>query len=146
AGIGKLPETIALRTIVVRMKRRSADEKVAKLRRRQVLPEATALRTRIKAWGEANVVALTDAEPEMPEELDDRAADIWEPLVAIGDRAGGSWPRRSREAARTLFAARRSDETTIGSRLLADIQLVFGDSEGLASGDLAARLAALEGA
>jgi len=33
---------------------------------------------------------LADAEPVMP--LEDRAADVWEPLIAIADLAGGEWP------------------------------------------------------
>ncbi len=146
AGIGKLPETVAMRSIVVRMRRRAPDEPVAKLRRRQVAPEADALRSRLETWAAANITALAEAEPHMPDELDDRAADIWEPLVAIADRAGGDWPGRARGAARELFGTRRDDEATIGVRLLADCRTAFGDVEALASGDLAVRLAAVEGA
>jgi Protein of unknown function (DUF3631) len=146
AGIGKLPETVALRTIVVRMKRRAPDEQVEKLRRRQVAPEADALRAQLVVWAAANLTTLADAEPEMPDELDDRAADIWEPLVAIADQAGGDWPARARDAAKALFGARRDDEATIGVRLLADCRDVFGEVEGFASGDLAGKLATLEGA
>jgi hypothetical protein len=146
AGIGKLPETVALRSIVVRMKRRAPNEPVAKLRRRQVAPEADMLRSRLEAWAAAHLAVLADAEPDMPDELDDRAADIWEPLVAIADAAGGDWPARARDAAKALFGARRDDEATIGVRLLADARDVFGDTQGFASGDLAGRLAAIEGA
>jgi Protein of unknown function (DUF3631) len=146
AGLGRLPETVEQRSIIVRMKRRAPDEPVAKLRRRQVGPEAEALRSRLEAWAAANVEALAVIEPDMPCELDDRAEDIWEPLVAIADRAGGDWPARARDAARALFGARRTDEATIGVRLLADIRAVFGDAEALASGDLAGKLAAIEGA
>ena len=31
--------------------------------------------------------------------LEDRAADTWEPLIAIADLAGGDWPTRARTAA-----------------------------------------------
>jgi Protein of unknown function (DUF3631) len=146
AGIGKLPETVALRTIVVRMKRRAPDEPVAKLRRRQVAPEADALRARLEAWAATNITALAEAEPDMPDELDDRAQDIWEPLVALADLAGGDWPERARAAARELFGTRRDDEATIGVRLLTDARDAFGVVDGLASGDLAGRVAAVEGA
>ena len=103
-------------------------------------------RARLEAWATANLTALAEAEPEMPDELDDRAADIWEPLVAIADLAGGDWPTRHVDAAKALFGARRDDEASIGVRLLTDVRDVFGDAEGLASGDLAGRLAAIEGA
>jgi hypothetical protein len=145
AGIGRLPETVEQRSIVVRMKRRSATEKVARLRRRQVGPEAAVLRGRIASWATANVAALEHAEPALPDELDDRAQDIWEPLMAIADAAGGEWPARARAAALTLFAARRDDEATIGVRLLTDIHAAFGDDRALSSGDLAGRLAEIEG-
>jgi hypothetical protein len=146
AGLGKLPETIEQRSIVVRMKRRTPDETVAKLRRREVKPEAEAVRRRLEAWARLNIASLATAEPEIPDELDDRAGDIWEPLLAIADAAGGDWPERARDAARTLFGARRADEETIGVRLLRDIRAVFEDDQALASGDLAAKLATLEGA
>jgi hypothetical protein len=146
AGLGKLPETVEQRSIVVRMKRRAPGETVAKLRRRQVGPEADALRIRLEAWAAANVSALAGAEPLVPDELDDRAGDVWEPLLAIADAAGGDWPKRARDAAIALYGARRADEQTIGVRLLRDVWEAFGDDAGLASGDLAARLGAIEGA
>jgi Protein of unknown function (DUF3631) len=146
AGLGKLPETIEQRSIVVRLKRRTADEPVAKLRRRHVAHEADALRSRSEAWATANLDVLSDANPVMPDELSDRAQDIWEPLIAIADLAGGDWPARARAAALALFSARRDDEASIGIRLLSDIRDVIGTFAGLASGDLAKRLAEIEGA
>jgi hypothetical protein len=145
AGLGKLPETIEQRSIVARMKRRAPGETVDKLRRRQVGPEADALRARLEAWASRHLESLTAAEPEIPEELDDRAGDVWEPLFAIADAAGGDWPTRARDAARALYGARRTEEATIGVRLLADIRDVFNTDAGLASGDLADRLGTLEG-
>ena len=46
---------------------------------------------------------LRDAWPDMPDGITDRAADVWEPLIAIADRAGGDWPDRAR-------ARRRRDQ------------------------------------
>jgi hypothetical protein len=146
AGLGKLPETVEQRSIVERMKRRAPGETVAKLRRREVAPEAAALRARLEEWASAHVESLMHAEPAIPDELDDRAGDVWEPLLAIADAAGGEWPERARTAARTLYGARRADEETIGVRLLRDVRAVFGDDEVLASGDLAAGLGVIEGA
>lgn len=36
--------------------------------------------------------------PVMP--VEDRAADTWEPLVAVADLAGGAWPEAARAAYR----------------------------------------------
>ena len=40
--------------------------------------------------------------PPMP--VEDRAADTWEPLVAVADLAAGGWPTRARTAAELLTA------------------------------------------
>ena len=36
--------------------------------------------------------------------VEDRAADTWEPLVAVADLAGGDWPELARHAAIVLTA------------------------------------------
>ena len=66
-----------------------------------------------------------DAEPALPEELSDRAADIWEPLFAIADLAGGDWPERSRAAALVLSAGVNVEDGSLGVLLLKDIKAVL---------------------
>ena len=58
--------------------------------------------------------------------LEDRAADTWEPLIAIADLAGGPWPAQARDAALVL-AADQDTEARISDRirLLADIRAAF---------------------
>ena len=68
-------------------------------------------------------------EAAVPEELSDRAQDVWEPLVAIADMAGEGWAERARAAAVDLYAARDQDGESIGRRLLADVRAVFDDPE-----------------
>jgi hypothetical protein len=48
------------------------------------------LRDRLLVWAVRQLDDLADAQPDMP--VEDRAADTWEPLVAIADAAGGDWP------------------------------------------------------
>ena len=38
-------------------------------------------------------------EPDLPNCIQDRAADCWEPLLVVADEAGGDWPSRARAAA-----------------------------------------------
>lgn len=71
---------------------------------------------------EANADALRAAEPDVPEALSDRAADAWEPLLAIADLAGGDWPRCARNAAVILSGGEDADETSRGIQLLAAIR------------------------
>ena len=51
---------------------------------------------------EARLQRLRDARPVTPNALSDRAADVWEPLIAIADDAGGDWPSPA-AAASTRF-------------------------------------------
>jgi Protein of unknown function (DUF3631) len=48
--------------------------------------------------------AIASARPEIPPGLSDRKADIWEPLLAVADLAGGKWPEVARTAAEGLSA------------------------------------------
>ena len=99
AGIGELPATVADRSVAILLKRKAPDEPVARFRRREVERATEPLLDRIHAWADANLDLLREARPEIPDALDDRAADGWEPLLAIADLAGGIWPERARWAA-----------------------------------------------
>lgn len=155
AGIGDLPGTIADRSIRISLKRRDF-EKVERFRRRQGEREAQVVRARLKRWasgkssnGGTMLDRLTVAAPDIPAELDDRAADVWEPLLAISDELGGDWPVRAREASISLMADRRSmrdTETQDAFLLLADIRTVFDalGADRVPTSDLIASLAELD--
>lgn len=80
----------------------------------------------------------------MPDEVKDRDADVWEPLIAIADVAGGQWPSRARVAAVALVADAKRKPPSLGIRLLADIRKVFGDEDQLATDDLLSQLHGLD--
>jgi hypothetical protein len=126
AGIGKLPDTIADRAVPIELRRRRQGEHVERFRQRKVEPEAVPLHSAAAAWAKANLTALADAEPELPDELDDRAQDIVEPLLAIAEAVGGEWPERARHAAVALLTGEhRDDAESLGVRLLRDIRVTF---------------------
>lgn len=126
AAIGKLPDTLMDRSVVIEMKRKAPSEKLQKLRRRQ-REALAALPRQCARWAADNVKALSDREPELPDDLDDRAADNWEPLLAIADQAGGPWPERARATALLLSGGRADSAETgdAGVQLLADVRAVF---------------------
>ena len=66
--------------------------------------------------------ALRDADPAVPTELNDRAADNWRPLLAIADRAGSQWPEKARRAALELSAVKAGEADTMRTLLLSDIR------------------------
>jgi hypothetical protein len=131
AAIGELPDTIMDRAVVVRMRRRAPGEQVDPYRTRRDAPPLNGLRERLSAWARAHLRELQHATPAMP--LEDRAADTWEPLIAIADLAQGDWPARARHAAQAMTAAevQHEEDTAASVRLLADLREVFGAAEAL---------------
>ncbi len=126
AAIKTLPDTVTDRAVVINLKRRRPGETVARFRIRRDSPPLLDLRARLTAWvreGE-RLTALGDAEPEMPESIEDRQQDAWEPLIAIADAAGGDWPGKARKACVQLCTqADGVDDDDI--QLLADIEDIF---------------------
>ncbi len=70
---------------------------------------------------------LAQARPSLPDPLGDRAADGWEPLLAIADAAGGTWPQRARDAALALSEelSEDMDEASLHVLMLADCRAAF---------------------
>ena len=133
AGIGDLPDTILTRSVIIRMRRRAPDERIQAYRRRVHSAEGHVLRDRLASWAETVAGGLTDAWPAMPDGITDRDADVWEPLLAIADAAGGEWPDRARVAAVALVALSKAGTPSLGIRLLADLHQVFGDHDSLST-------------
>ena len=143
AGIGSLPDTVTDRSIQIALKRRAPHEPVHRFRLRHAPRVGAPLRAQLAAWRGTALEVLRDAEPEIPRALDDRGADVWEPLLAIADLAGGDWPRRARRAATVLSGRVSVDDDTLAVRLLHDIRYVFTD-ETLGSAALVHRLVSLQ--
>ena len=80
------------------MKRRAPNEIVQPFRTRDGIALRD-LRDRIAAWAQEHIDTLKNQEPEMPAGIVDRPADVWEPIIIIGDAAGEPWASRLRSAA-----------------------------------------------
>ena len=145
SGIGELPGTLADRAIDVVLKRRTAMEHVEPFRFRKARAASEPLRARLMEWA-ASATRLQDARPETPPELDDRAADGWEPLCAIADLAEGDWPNRARAAAVALSTGAAREDESLGVQLLTDTRAVMGDRDRISSAELVRRLSALDAA
>jgi uncharacterized protein DUF3631 len=143
AGLGQLPDTILTRSIVIRMRRRAPHEQVEPYRLRTHEPEGHRLRDRLQDWAEQIRPSLL-TNPSMPDGVSDRNADVWEPLLAVADAAGGLWPERARVSAVTLVTDTKRDNGSLGIRLLTDIRTVFGLRDSLATVDIIEALIDLE--
>jgi hypothetical protein len=106
AGIGKLPDTIADRSIPIIMARRKRGQHVEKFRARDAEVIAKPIAAALEAWAarQQTLARLRNALPVIPDALGDRAADIREPLLAIADTASGEWPGMARSALVELCA------------------------------------------
>ena len=142
AGIGKLAATLRDRSITIAMRRKKPHERVAKLRARDT-DAFVILRRKALRWTGDNLEQLKAATPKIPEGLNDRAADNWEPLLAIAELAGGEWPKLAQTAATALSKDVEGD--TIKTQLLADIRTAFGNLEQITTKALVETLIADEG-
>jgi putative DNA primase/helicase len=140
ATIRALADTLEDRAIVVTLQRKPKAVAVARLRKRDS-EDFTALRRQAARWAADNFEKLTDPDSDVPEVLNDRAADNWRPLLAIADLAGDRWPQRAREAA-CLLSGDGHESSSINVELLADTKKAFGDEEAMSSADLVAALVA----
>ncbi len=146
ASIGKLPDTLQDRSIVIGMRRRSAQESVERMRFDKVRVELDPLRQKIARWALDHHAAIALADPDIPKGLDDRAADNWRPLFAIADAAGADWPTKARIAATALSGARGEDDESVRTMLLMDIQDIFSQrrADRIASAEIVSNLAERE--
>jgi hypothetical protein len=144
AGIGPLPDTVTDRAIVIHMARRAPGEPIERLR----LSELQKLAAPIRDGLAANLRDRTlTARPVVPAELNDRAANGWEALLAIAEAAGEAWSERARAAAVALSSDGVADDENIAIMLLNDIRTVFRDANAaqLWTVELLDALVAIEG-
>ena len=109
------------RGIKIRMTKAPSDNRPAKL-----TANAEEAAGKAKIWLERWAGQVRDevaaAQPEVPEGLEGRAEQIWIPLLAIADAAGGEWPARARAACRELALAEPQGDD------IADQFAAFADS------------------
>ncbi len=142
AGIGKLPGTVVDRSIPILLHRRIQGENVERFRRRHVENEAKQIYDDIVNWLKGSQIAITVE--NIPDQIDDRAADCWEPLLAIADAAAGIWPEEARKAAIALMNGESRNDDSLGIQLLSDIQKVFDYVSEIPSSELVEKLNELD--
>ena len=79
-------------------------------------------------WRDDHLANLRNADPDM-DGMFGRIAQVWRPLLAVADAAGGDWPRLARHAASSLANQTNAIASgdTLGVQLLRDIRQVFQD-------------------
>ncbi len=124
ALIGRLPDTIEDRGVIIPLQRKRRDEQVDRLRGDRLQHELEPLRRKVARWAQDHLEPLAAADPDVPMTLNDRAADNWRCLIAIADLLAGHWPERVRRAAVALSGAAEETEEA-GEQLIADLYALF---------------------
>ena len=95
------------------LKRKLSNETVKPLRTRDG-GELVVLRRKFARFVADNEARLREPSPRLAID-NDRAKDMWEPLLALADAAGGDWPQRAREAGLAVPEARKTAATADGT-------------------------------
>jgi hypothetical protein len=122
AKIGRLPDALESRSIVIPMHRRRPEQHVEPLNA-EALAQVKVLGRKAARWGKDHFDELARSTPAMPPGLMNRNADNWRPLIAIADAAGGEWPNIARAVA--LAFSGTGDEPSATIQLLQAIQTLF---------------------
>lgn len=140
AGIGHLADTVMDRSITLELRRKLDCEQVDRIRHAEPGLFETLCR-KLCRFAEDNREIIRNARPVLPDELNDRAQDNWEPLLSIADTAGGVWPDMARMAALKISRDDQNNQS-IGVELLSDIKEIFDEKNAtkLFTSDLIAAL------
>jgi hypothetical protein len=144
AMIGRLPDTLEDRSVIVRLRRKKPTERVKQFRSERA-DELRQLARKIARWVADNMDALAENDPDTGA-LSNRAADNWRPLLAIADLAGGKWPTTARDIAEAAEITKQDQSARI--MLLIDVKAILEgrpEVDRIGSTDLAIGLGAIEG-
>lgn len=122
SGIGHLSDTLMDRSIVLELRRKLSHENVDRLRHAEPNLFLTLTR-KLARFADDYREQIRRARPVLPDALNDRAQDNWEPLLTIAECADIGWIERATKAALKLSGSEKTD--SVGNELLADIQEVF---------------------
>lgn len=144
ASIGAPPDTIEDRAIVLTMRRRTGAEPVEQFRLRDAGEYLAGVHHGLHELLVDRADEVGGVRPELP--VEERAADLWEPLVAVAHLAGDDWINRAWTAAITIVEQAREDESTANTGLMLleatrDVLHSYSDGAWIGGGQLLDALA-----
>jgi Protein of unknown function (DUF3631) len=165
-GIDKrnFPDAVLDRCITIRLKKRITSEPVEPFDLYTTPQEAKPIRDRLAAWSDSVSGKLRErGRPDVPEGIEARFRNKWEPLFAMADEVDGTgdtpgtgdtgepWGSRVRRAALEYLKDEGSEESLDqGQLLLSHIRQVLGDTatedDKISSSDLVTELQRIEDA
>ena len=147
-AIGALPDTLRDRSVLVLMRRRRQSEQVRRFRRRLVTDMLEGTSNLIKVWCEKHRSTVEEKYSGLDLGfLQDREADVWEPLFSILSVADPKRLGEMQEVALRLSKEKNALDVddSLGLRLLTDIRRIFAKAKlrSLSTADLMKDLQAL---
>lgn len=129
AGIGQLPDTIEDRAIIIHMKRRKPGTVLKPFRDRFATAEAEPIRQQLDAWATDQLEILqtwtNEDYPSMPDSIQDRDADVWEPLFITASLISKQCRAELARIAPAIVHDQHLEPQSLGEKLLFDIRQVF---------------------
>lgn len=146
-GIGKQAPTLMGRSIILELRRKLPNERVERLRHADTR-HFDILRSKLLRFSEDTGALIEKLRPVLPEALNDRAQDNWEPLLMIADHVGQDWPEAARKAALKISGKQQDENNaSAGVMLLSDIESIFESEkarERISTADLLNKLNEME--
>ena len=126
AGIGRMWDTVTSRSIPLRLQRASKAQMatLTKVKGHRIAQTCLPFCRQLRRVSDDCREEVRNAEPTVPSELSARQSDVWRPLFAIADFAGGRWPVDARSAARALHGV-AEEEGDYGLLMLRDVHDLF---------------------
>lgn len=135
AGIADIKnDTTRSRSIKIELQKKSKVEKVERFKSRKIDGITYDTTRKLVKFAEINVGKvreIMDQDPYLPEELDDRPANNFEPLFAVADLIGEETGKEIRRLAVEMMASQREEDSTSTILLLQDIREIFKEVDSI---------------
>jgi putative DNA primase/helicase len=145
AGIGGQRDTLMSRSIIIGLRRKLADETVARLPM-DLHERCVRIRRQALRWAKDSRIGIDASEVEPPDCGNDRRRDNFTPLWRIAEALGEPWPGRIAAAYAAQFLGEDDDDEPAQVLILRDVLSIF-DQKGavrLAPNDIIGELSLME--
>lgn len=133
-GLGRLPATIATRSVEIEMvPYKGGDRKITEIDVDEMQDHVNRLKRLAESWSELGKKYLVKRPDAMP--VSARKADVWRPLVSIGDMAGDDWSDRARKASVVMTTEADGKKTSANMQALIDMRRVMHGQEHMSTAE-----------
>lgn len=106
SATGGMLAAILSRSVIIRMRRPEGQEQIPDITASTAGQDAGKQgHDLLSLWAKGNREAIAETDPQLPDGVRLRPAQIWRPLLAVAEVAGGHWPDRARRACSELAQA-----------------------------------------